>query len=80
MNPLFQYRHLYEVSREAEAAGIMMGCLTNGYMTEESAEILASIFSFFNISLKGISDKFQQNVYRYRFIKTGIAEYQEACI
>ena len=37
-----------------------MGCLTNGYATVESTEILASIFSFFNISLKGISAHFNK--------------------
>lgn len=56
--PVVSIPSLVEVSREAGAAGIKMGCLTNGYMTEESAEILASLFSFFNISLKGISDSF----------------------
>ena len=35
-----------------------MGCLTNGYATEEGLEILASTFSFFNIGLKGLSRKF----------------------
>ena len=56
--PTVSIPSLVEVSREAGVAGVKMGCLTNGYMTEESAEILASVFSFFNISLKGISDSF----------------------
>ena len=56
--PAVSIPSLVELSQEADAAGIMMGCLTNGYMTEESTEVLASIFSFFNISLKGLADSF----------------------
>jgi pyruvate-formate lyase-activating enzyme len=48
------------VAGEAKAAGILLGCLTNAYTTEESTELLASIFSFFNISLKGLSDEFNR--------------------
>ena len=48
---------LGEIAREEE---IPMGCLTNGYMTPESVEVLASIFLFFNISLKGLSSSFNR--------------------
>jgi len=58
--PAVSMPSLIDLSGAARAAGIEMGCLTNGYMTEESAEILASIFSFFNISLKGISAAFNK--------------------
>lgn len=47
---------LLEVHAEARKAGIYMGCLTNAYGTEESTELLASIFSFVNVGLKGFSD------------------------
>jgi len=67
--PAVSIPSLIETSREAEKAGIMMGCLTNGYMTEESADILASIFSFFNVSLKGLSDNFNKT-----FIGIGSSE------
>jgi pyruvate-formate lyase-activating enzyme len=50
-----------EVAREAKAVALPMGCLTNGYSTVEATETLASIFSFFNISLKGISPLFNQS-------------------
>ena len=56
--PTVSLPSLLEVAVEAKAAGIPMGCLTNGYMTVESTEILASIFSFFNVSLKGVSKTF----------------------
>lgn len=51
---------LMEVSKEAKMQGIPMGCLTNGYTTEESTELLSSVFSFFNIGLKGFSDQFHK--------------------
>lgn len=58
--PTVSIPSLVELSEAAAATGIKMGCLTNGYMTEESAEIMASLFSFFNISLKGISESFNR--------------------
>ena len=58
--PTVSIPSLLEVTREAKAAGVPMGCLTNGYSTEQSIEILASIFSFFNVSLKGISARFNK--------------------
>lgn len=59
--PTVSIPSLLEVAREAKAAAIPMGCLTNGYMTEESTEIMASIFSFFNISVKGLSPSFNKS-------------------
>lgn len=58
--PAVSIPSLVDLSEAAAATGIKMGCLTNGYMTEESAEIMASLFSFFNISLKGISESFNR--------------------
>jgi len=49
---------LLAVSKIAKKAGIPMGCLTNAYTTEATTELLASIFSFMNISLKGLSPDF----------------------
>lgn len=56
--PTVSLLSLIEVSKEAKKAGIPMGCLTNAYMTEESTEIIADIFSFINISLKGMAPEF----------------------
>ena len=36
-----------QVAQEAKAAAIPMGCLTNGYTTIESTELLASLFFLF---------------------------------
>ncbi len=58
--PAVSLDSLGELAREANDAGIRMGCLTNGYTTPESTELLASIFSFFNISLKGLSPEFNR--------------------
>lgn len=56
--PTVSLLSLLEVSRAAKKAGIPMGCLTNAYMTEEATDLIASIFSFINISLKGLSVNF----------------------
>lgn len=56
--PTVSLPSLLEVGAEARAAAIPMGCLTNGYATEEAIELLATVFSFFNISLKGLSPAF----------------------
>jgi pyruvate formate lyase activating enzyme len=51
---------LLELAKEAESGGIALGCLTNGYTTDESTGLLESIFSFFNIGLKGLSAEFNR--------------------
>ncbi len=56
--PTVSLGSLQGVAKNAQAAGIPMGCLTNGYATEEGLDILSSIFSFFNIGLKGLSRTF----------------------
>lgn len=56
--PTVSLPSLLAVSREAKAAGIPLGCLTNAYMTEEATAIVAEVFSFINISLKGMSAVF----------------------
>jgi len=58
--PTVSIPSLIEVADAAREDGIPLGCLTNGYGTEESIEILASIFSFINVSLKGISARFNK--------------------
>jgi len=58
--PTVSIPSLLDLGERAKSAGIPMGCLTNGYATEESIELLASIFSFFNVSLKGLSSRFNK--------------------
>lgn len=56
--PVMALPSLMELKRVCRLNNIEMGCLSNGYMTQESAELMADIFSFINISLKGMSSKF----------------------
>lgn len=46
------------VAKEAKKHGLIVGCSTNAFFTEETATLFADNFDFFNISLKSISDKF----------------------
>ncbi len=59
--PTVSLPSLLGVAAEAREAGMPMGCLTNAYTTEESTGMLGSIFSFFNIGLKGLSDTFNRD-------------------
>lgn len=38
--------------------GLLVGCLTNGYQTEETARLLGEKMDFINVSLKSLSDEF----------------------
>ncbi|HTY63815.1 MAG TPA: radical SAM protein [Acidobacteriota bacterium] len=49
---------LVKLKEVADRAGLPMGCLTNAYGTMESTELLASIFDFINIGLKGFTSRF----------------------
>ena len=64
--PVVSLQSLKEVAEEARGAGIPMGCMTNGYMTPESAELMSNICSFINISLKSISSRFY---YKYAGVR-----------
>ena len=59
--PTMSLPSLTELAREAERAGLPMGCLTNAYTTEAATEQLADIFSFFSISLKGLGQSFNRD-------------------
>lgn len=47
-----------EIAKLAKKENISVGCSTNGFMTEYSAELMAQYFDFFNVSLKSISSEF----------------------
>ena len=59
--PTMSFPSLFEFAEEARREDLSLGCLTNAYTTEESTELLAEIFSFFNIGLKGLSDQFNRD-------------------
>ena len=56
--PAVSLLSLQQVGHSAQKAGLPMGCLTNGYTTKESTLMLADIFSFVHVGLKGFSDGF----------------------
>jgi len=58
--PTVSLPSLLRLAEAAKAARIPMGCLTNGYATSEGLEMLADVFSFVNVSLKGLAPEFCQ--------------------
>ena len=56
-DPLASYFTFLDIARKAHAAGLLVGCSTNGYFTKTSAEQLASCVDFMNIGLKGFDDE-----------------------
>jgi pyruvate formate lyase activating enzyme len=56
--PVVSFPSFLESAKEAQAAGLPVGCMTNGYMTEETAEMFSRACEFVNISLKGFSRDF----------------------
>lgn len=56
--PTMSIPSLLELAKAAGEEEIPLGCLTNAYFSEESLELMEEIFSFFNISLKGLSSNF----------------------
>ena len=59
--PTVSLPSLLEVKSCAQKAVLPMGCLTNAYGTEESTELIASIFDFINIGLKGYTSDFYRD-------------------
>ena len=47
-----------KVAKAARKEGLLTGCLTNGFMTEESANELAQNMDMINVSLKSMRDSF----------------------
>ena len=58
--PTVSLPSLLEVAVAAREAGLVMGCLTNGYATPEATARLGEIFSCVNVSLKGLAPQFCQ--------------------
>lgn len=48
------------IAEEARKKGMIVGCSSNGYFTEETADMMLEYFDFFNISLKSISNDYYQ--------------------
>ncbi|TAJ43553.1 radical SAM protein [Methanofollis fontis] len=58
--PTVSLPSLLDLATTAQEHEIPVGCLTNGYMTEESARTLGEHLSFVNISLKSLTSTFYQ--------------------
>ena len=58
-----------EVAKAAHRAGLLVGCLTNGFQTEEAALELATHMDMINVSLKSMSDKFYQKSLQLRSVQ-----------
>jgi len=59
--PTVSLQTLLTLRGHAARAGLPMGCLTNAYTTDEGTELLAAVFDFFNIGLKGLSPAFHKD-------------------
>jgi len=55
-DPTAMHQTFLRVARAAHDAGLLVGCATNGYYTEESLRDLTPAIDFANIGLKGVSD------------------------
>lgn len=55
-DPTAMHQTFLRVASAAHDAGLLVGCATNGYYTEEALRDVASAVDFANIGLKGASD------------------------
>jgi pyruvate-formate lyase-activating enzyme len=55
--PTVSYFTFRQLARAAREAGLLVGCSTNGYMTESALEGLVPFLDFVNVGLKGISNR-----------------------
>lgn len=58
-----------EIADAAHREGILMGCLTNGFETEEAAHILAEKMDFINLSLKAIDDEMYRDMLHLPYVE-----------
>lgn len=54
--PTVSFFTFLSLAKMAKAAGLLVGCSTNGYMTQSALEELLPFLDFVNIGLKGASD------------------------
>jgi len=60
--PTVFFEYAYDTARLAHEKGLKNVFVSNGYMTEEAAEVIIPYLDGINIDLKGISDKFYHEV------------------
>ncbi|MEZ4598727.1 MAG: radical SAM protein [Syntrophotaleaceae bacterium] len=55
-DPLANLETFLRVAQAARAAGLLVGCATNGYFTEESLARLLPVLDFVNVGIKGLTE------------------------
>ncbi|TCT24282.1 radical SAM protein [Thiobaca trueperi] len=55
-DPLASFHTFLAVARTAKAQGLLVGCSSNGYFTQDSADALSPYLDFINVGIKGLSD------------------------
>jgi pyruvate-formate lyase-activating enzyme len=55
--PTVSYFTFLRLARMAKKAGLLVGCSTNGYLTESALARLIPFLDFVNVGLKGVSEK-----------------------
>ncbi|WP_027400585.1 radical SAM protein [Anaerovorax odorimutans] len=56
-DPLASYFTFLEVAKKAKEANLLVGCSTNAYFTEKSANEIAEYIDFINVGVKGFNDE-----------------------
>lgn len=56
-DPIVSFKTFLNVAREAKKHGLLVGCSTNAYFTENALEQLLPYLDFINVGLKGMSDQ-----------------------
>lgn len=56
-DPLASYFTFIRLAREAKKAGLLVGCSSNCYFSEQSLAALIPFLDFINIGIKGLSDE-----------------------
>ena len=59
-DPIVSFKTFLDVAREAKKQGLLVGCSTNAYFTEDALEQLLPYLDFINVGLKGMSDQAYQ--------------------
>jgi pyruvate formate lyase activating enzyme len=64
--PTMWFEYTYDSAKLARKAGLKTVYVTNGYMSEESLDLIAPYLDAANVDLKGMSDKFYQELCQAR--------------
>jgi len=57
-DPIASFPTFCRLAKKAREQGLLIGCSTNGYLTEQSVKALIPVLDYVNIGLKGASDDY----------------------